>query len=378
MRLHLTWMCIGLLIALPQASAQQAPWQLPAQPSVTIGSLDGDLPYQLERVTGAVRLTDGSIVVGNSGSSELRYFDANGKHLKSVSRRGAGPGEFDQFSSIRPFLIGQGRLIAQDGGSQRVNVFDVSGKYLRQFRFAPQPAAALVVLVTADVTGIIGRSLRDAALRGNPGDILEAKFQFAMFDSLGVQRNSLFELPGRRRYVNSHQGITHYPYIPLSAEPAVAASGGRIYIVRGDSAVVEVWSTEGRRLTSFRWPAQRTRVREIWARYKSVELAAMTQERDRVLYGHLFEQELPLSEFVPIATQIQVDGSGNLWIERFRFRWDPDRRWDVLDRQGRLLGSVSVPARLEVYQVGSDFMLGRTRDSLDVEQVQLWQLSKRP
>jgi hypothetical protein len=37
-----------------------------------------------------------------------------------------------------------------------------------------------------------------------------------------------------------------------------------------------------------------------------------------------------------------------------------------------------VPARFEVYQVGSDFMLGRTRDSLDVEQVQLWQLSKRP
>ena len=359
------------------AGAQRAPWTLSPTPILTIGSEEGELPYQLERVTGALRLGDGSIIVGNSGSSELRYFDAKGKHAKSVGRRGAGPGEFGQYSNVTPLLAQRDRLIVQDAESQRVNVFDVSGRYVRQFRFEARPVAKLVSLVAADSTGILGQSLRDNRLQGNPGDILNAKWQVAIFDSAGLQRNLLFEQFGRKRMVHAYQGITHYPFIPLSAEPAMTLAGGRVFVVRGDSAVVEVWSNAGRRVATYRWPAQRIRVRDIWTRYKAAEMATTTRERDRVLYGHYYEMTLPLPEYVPMASQLQVDALGNLWIERFALPWDTDRKWDVLSGQGRFLGSVPTPRRLNVYQIGADFILGRARDSLDVEQVQLWRLSKR-
>lgn len=369
---------IALLVVGAQGGIGRAPWVLSPAPVVTVGSDAGELPYEFLRIGGALRLADRSIVVGNSGSGELRYFDSTGRHVKSVGRHGAGPGEFGQFSSIRPLVIGKDRLIAQDAESQRVNVFDLSGRYLRLFRFEPKPAAALVTLMAADGTGIVGRSLRDAGLRGEPGEILEPRFQYAMFDSAGAQRNALFELPGRSRFVHAWQGSIHYPFIPFISDPAIALGAGKVFVVRGDSAVVEVWSTAGRRLTTFRWPAQRVRVRDIWSRYKEAELAAMSQERDRARYGHYFGMDLPLPEHVPIANQVQVDRAGNLWIERFRLRWEAERRWDVLGPQGRFLGTVTVPGRLEVYQVGADFMLGRARDSLDVEQIQVWRLLKRP
>jgi hypothetical protein len=102
----------------------------------------------------------------------------------------------------------------------------------------------------------------------------------------------------------------------------------------------------------------------------------MTRERDRVLYTHYFDMTLPLPEYVPVASQLKVDAAGNLWIERSLLPWETERRWDVLNGQGRFLGTVSTPRRLNVYQIGTDFVLGRARDSLDIEQIQLWRLTR--
>src|SRR5690606_16795253 len=69
-------------------------WHLSPEPLVEIGVLDGAPEDQLFRVVGARRLGDGRIVVANSGTHELRFYDAQGRHLRSVGREGEGPGEF--------------------------------------------------------------------------------------------------------------------------------------------------------------------------------------------------------------------------------------------------------------------------------------------
>ena len=67
-------------------------WRLADDPILDIGLLEGEDAYQLFDVVGALRLTDGGIVVANAGSFELRFYDANGTHLFSVGREGGGPG----------------------------------------------------------------------------------------------------------------------------------------------------------------------------------------------------------------------------------------------------------------------------------------------
>src|SRR5687768_11995460 len=64
------------------------------RPSVVIGEEEGDPPYLLSRVYAAARLPNGHIVIGNSSSSELRFFTSEGRFVKSAGRRGGGPGEF--------------------------------------------------------------------------------------------------------------------------------------------------------------------------------------------------------------------------------------------------------------------------------------------
>lgn len=369
---------LSLVLAGAKAAAQRAPWTVASAPTVAIGSLDGDLTSQFDRVTGALRLPNGTIIVGNTGSSELRFFDGQGNHLKSAGGRGAGPGEFGQFSSLKAFQLGNDRIIVQDAESQRVNVFDHSGKFLRQFRFEPRPAAARVTLVAVTDAGIVARSIKDAGLRGAPGTRIVSAYQYAIFDSMGAQKAPLFELGSRPRLVHAYQGRTHYPFVPLTADPAVAASSDRVYVIHGDSAVIEVWSFGGKRVGTLSWSAQRSPVRDIWSRYTESELALITQPRDRTLYGHYYEMDLPLPKFLPIATQLHIDAVGNLWVERFKLPWEKERRWDVLETGGRFLGTTSAPGSLELHQVGANFLLARVRDSLGVESVQVWPLTKRP
>lgn len=69
-------------------------WRLTPEPLLSLGVVaDTPLVQQFHRIEGLTRLTDGTIVVLNSGSGEVRAFDSSGRHLWSAGGLGQGPGE---------------------------------------------------------------------------------------------------------------------------------------------------------------------------------------------------------------------------------------------------------------------------------------------
>src|SRR5690606_5816123 len=74
-------------------SAEDA-WSLSLEPILEIGVLEGDPAYMFSQMRGPRRLSDGSIVVLDGATSEVRIFDAEGRHLRTFGRKGQGPGEF--------------------------------------------------------------------------------------------------------------------------------------------------------------------------------------------------------------------------------------------------------------------------------------------
>lgn len=364
-----------LLVLAPSVIAQ-APLRLSASPMVTIGTSDGPEATQLSRVFGAIRLPDGTVAIGNTTTSEIRFFDAAGKHVRTVGRAGSGPGEFGSYSSLIFYPAANEELYVPDGGNARVNVFGHDGSYRRAFRLETPGTDGMAGIAAIAGPDIVGLTLRSAALRGAPGTRIDATYTYATFNGTGRLVRPLFDVATRSRLVHAYQGITHYPFLPFAPEAFVAAQGERIFLLRNLSPEIEVWNRAGKRVATYRWPAERIKVRTIWPRYKAAELAAATRERDKVLYGHFYEMDLPLPEYVPVASRLLVAANGSLWIERFRFPWTTERTWDVLDQQGRYVGAVETPDRLDVFQVGSDFLLGRWRDSDDVEQIHVYAIQR--
>lgn len=78
----------------------------------------------------------------------------------------------------------------------------------------------------------------------------------------------------------------------------------------------------------------------------------------------------------PAYSRLLGDQEGNLWVAEYARDARHVTSWAVFDTEGVLLGTVGMPDRLHVLEIGSDWVLGAWRDELDVEHVRLHELHK--
>jgi hypothetical protein len=117
-----------LITAAPLATAQPSRWTIAERPLLSLGDADGDSTKDLLGVTSAARLPNGDIVVGNGRYSNIRWYDARGRLLRTIGRRGAGPREFRR--SV--FLYAKGdTVVAQDMGNRRWHYIDSRAEFVR-------------------------------------------------------------------------------------------------------------------------------------------------------------------------------------------------------------------------------------------------------
>jgi hypothetical protein len=110
-------------------------WRIEESPSFAVGVVDGDPDYELHEVRGVLPRSGGGVVVAES-EARLRYYDEEGRHLRSIDLRGEGPGEAPFFFSLRPF---RGDSLALEtfrgtmGGQTRrdIMILDREGRYGR-------------------------------------------------------------------------------------------------------------------------------------------------------------------------------------------------------------------------------------------------------
>ncbi len=96
------------------------------------GDSDGDPAYLFGMLAGAARLSDGRVVVADMQASQLRFFGPDGVHLRSVGRRGDGPGEFTAVMGLAR-LAGDSLFVLDR--SARWSLFDGAGEFVQSGRF---------------------------------------------------------------------------------------------------------------------------------------------------------------------------------------------------------------------------------------------------
>jgi hypothetical protein len=74
------------------------------------------------------------------------------------------------------------------------------------------------------------------------------------------------------------------------------------------------------------------------------------------------------------SSALRVDAAGTLWIQDYPGPRDTEIAWRRFTSDGRYIGVAMLPARLEVFEIGKDYVLGLQRDDLDIEYVQLFGL----
>lgn len=346
------------------------PVTLSAEPLVV---LRGSVDDPLFRVVSVSRTSDGGIALANASSAQLRRYDGNGTLLWSSGASGGGPGEFEQLIWSR--VIPGDSLLAYDGGSRRYSLFDPEGGFVRSVQPVSadaQPISArpvglfddgtvLVRLPSLDVSTPTNGPLRDTArlmrlswegLRGDtiarvPGD--ERVLQ------MSAQSINIFTPPFASRFVAAPYGDGSVAIEAPTFELAYRnASGALQRLVR--LAGVERATNDG---------MIDSHIARILNPRMDAAMRASTEEAMRAL---------PRPERLPAAGQLLVDASRRVWVMDFAAPGDTATTWRLFDADGRYLGAVPIPSALTVQEIGTDWLLGVSRDADDVEEVRLYRV----
>ena len=351
------------------------PWLIGSEPMVSIGELDGEEPYMLHWAGNVARLSDGRIMVENSGSSEVRMFDASGSHLVSWGGEGEGPGEFMPLTRAAPWPGDS--IVAWYSSGRGISVFDSDGTYGRSFVLRSDEAEVWrrprPIAVRADATILAIRDPEDADTA-----VVE------IWDADGALSASLGTHPHREVIVTTNEQGYKELSLPAYGRELVTGQWGDLVVASHTSRYeIRAFRDDGtlarivRREHVLRAPTEEDR-----KSYIDEQLAMFAANPhlppEMVEQARKSWESTPFAEAFPAFSRVLSDAAGNLWVREYDFPREgrPAPLWTVFDPDGRVLGFMETPKGLGVVQIGEDYILGHYRDELDVEYVQVWPLER--
>lgn len=346
-----------------------------ATPTLVIGTQAGDA-YLFSRVAGAVRLADGTIVVANGGSLQLRYFDKTGKYLRGVGQRGSGPGAFTKLDMLVKL---PGDTLAAGALDQRHSYFTASGNFVRDG--AARTSGMPLVAIFSDHTVLAPVFTRPEA-KGR-AKWVESTTIVAV-DRTGKRSKALGRFPFMEMIAKDGQ-----PDLLNFAPVGVFAAGeSHFFTGFGDQYSIRVLDREGKLIRIIRraWTPERvmaadvTRYVDAWAR-RSLKPGDPDAARKRQAV-----RDARYAETVPAFVEFRVDARGRLWVRAANLADAPAcggclhegmsgvSTWSVFDSNGRWVSDVRMPPRFHPRDIGADYILGVQLDDDDVPTIAMYRL----
>lgn len=350
-------------------------WRLSDEPTLQIGVAEGDPLYQMDRVRTALRMGDGRIVVANAGSQQIRWYDANGRHVASAGREGGGPGEFKGLSALRR-LPGDS-VLAYDMGAFRLSWFDPGGRFVRSAPLQPVgPVPPRFVDRFADGSLLLSSSVRTLGNSTESGTRRDTLL-FLRADAAGTPVDSLPMTPASEA---AFQFFTEGGQIrgmniltlPFMRNVHTAAAGTRYWQGTNDAYEIVLRRADGTPERIVRRAVEPVPVNGAYMdSLRRVQAAEHGAEAAKSL------DQVQVPERLPAFDRLLVDDdAANLWVQRAAWPGPVPSEWDVFDAEGQMLGTMEMPAGFRATQIGADFVLGVWSDEDGVEYVRMYRLTK--
>ena len=343
-------------------------WSIDPDPLVDLALSGSGTPHEFYRSGSMKQRPDGSLVVADRGSREVRVFSATGEFQGSFGGRGDGPGEFRNLGRIENagdtlLALGAGRVIVVASDLAVIRTFNLSRNTLELHYLCGStilPELSSPALPQDRASGLIRRAER-----------------LALFDLEGTQIDSIGETRGADTYAYVN-GETRAGAAPLfGGRSHIAALGQRIF--RGSSELLQVDELD--------MSGNLVRILRIPGYPLDLSDARVAAERDARLdelppalppYFREMIEAMPAPATRPAYADMLVDPSGAVWLQLYRGTSEQDQpqEWLVLDADGTWLGTVEIPDRFRVWDITMEAVLGVWQDELDVEHPQVLRLTR--
>lgn len=332
---------------------------------VRIGAVEDNTPEVFGRVVDVAFGPDSAIYILDGQAGEIRVFDSRGSYLRTIGRRGEGPGEFASPYGI--WVDERAHLWVADEGMRRYSRFNLSGELLETLR-SPFHGG-----VGRGQFRVSGRSLWDLELVVRRGENLGIGIRrFQIEDGLVAADTFAFGRwtpTGLARTVNGERFIAIPPW---SARRVMDVGiDGSVWVGVGDTYALHRVDRTGD---------------TVWSTLRTIDPILFSDRAVAQLRDWLAEQMAQgfpadpsvLPRAYPYFSRIVIADDGYLWV--FREGVANGSGFDVFTPDGRYLGTVE--STIAAGSAGThphvtgEHLLGVSVDSLGVQYVDLYRIEK--
>lgn len=360
-------------------------WRLSEKPTLDIGGGTG-ADYQFGRIVGATRLSDGRVVVADQSTLQLKFYDASGRHLKSVGGKGQGPGELSDLHTIARLAADSIAVEWRDMAS----IFAPSGAFVRSVRFGPFAPGALQTPFAYS----LGRFDNGTAVvadfpQGERGPAGARQWVDSASLFLVDRAGRVVRPLGRAPFVVFVAGATNPWPLDFGPQAVYASSGRAFYFGFSDEYAIRVYDAEWKldQIIRRAWTPRRLTGPELdtyvdgWMHMWSKKTGAGRDAERKEM------REKPYPEFLPAYSAILATPTGEIWVREPDLTGAPGcwclaglstvpSTWSVFDADGQWLADAAMPPRFIPLEIGADYVLGRSRGADDVPHVVTYRLDK--
>ena len=351
-------------------------WAISAEPSLQIGSMEGEDAYLLFRIWGATRLSDGRFAVANNLAPDVRIFDADGQHLRTFGRRGEGPEDFNS-----PVLMGSlpgDTLVVVDRLLRRVNLYDPDHGFIRGATATPDIEGYLLTEGMFSSGSVLIR--RSVWTEDMPNGLFRFPIQYRSVALDGTLEHDFGEFPGDETVYSAREveggTMTMSTGRPFGKSPQAAVAGDRFFYGSQDAYEIQVRAQDGTLSRLIRRDKPPLAVTDAHVSALMDDMMDEAEDSDQNRQFRRMFREAPIPELHPAYGSLYVDALGFLWVEEYRLPGQETRVTTIFDTEGRMVGSLVLPSRFQVYEIGEDYVLGRWVDELGVEYLRLYSLTR--
>ena len=343
-------------------------WSIDPDPLVDLALSGSGPPHEFHLARSMKQRPDGSLVLADGGSDEVRVFSATGEFQGAFGGPGEGPAEFRNLQRVED--AGDMLLALDSDGSVTLVAPDLT--LVRTF--SPSPTTSGLHYLGGGTVLAILREPLSSALGNAADEVVRPAEALVLFDLEGMRIDSIGEMSGPGTYVTANQARTP-PLFDRSSHVAVLEE--RVFRGSADMMQVEELEMSGslariRRIPGFPLELSDARIAaERNARLDLVPAAMPPFIRQMV-------EDLPAPATRPAYAAMLVDPSGAVWLQLHRGTSEQGQpqEWLVLDAGGTWLGNVRVPDRFTVTDITMETVLGVWRDELDVDHPQVLRLTR--
>ena len=363
---------IALIVALlltTQAHAQSVNWSVSATPTLVLGRDGSDAIQSFTDASGATRLPNGTILVGDRGEYSLHLYTSTGKEVKKFGRKGKGPGEFTYLAWL--FRCGTS-VLAYDTDGSRISVYALDGSLQRSFRFSTKLGGNIPYRSACNRDAKFvhyrwpARSEMKVGAFRTPVPVWLSAADSSTGKSLGT-------IKGSERWGTPHGSSP----LPLGREPRIAIGATRAYIGDAESFEIKVFAPDGSTLESIKKTAKLTAVTSKDISDEIEREVARVGEKERKRVEADFSS-IRMPKILPPYRALVVDADDNLWVQNYARSTPNAVTWTVFDTRGTQLTELQLPFTLDVFEIGKDYVLGKYVDPNEsVPEVRMYRLEKR-